>query len=115
MKIIFNSDDVIKVADFESLTNAECWQIIDEAHRIMAERRLKLIATDEADLNMKIKAAVEAIIPIQAEYDAATLPIQKRVIKERRLDPAIKIHDDLAAELSHLEWKYPPTHGGPIG
>ena len=95
-------------------TNGELWEAIDEAHRLMAERREQNIANEKAILEPKIKAAFEAIVPIQAEYDAATLPIKKRVIKERRLDPAIKIHDDLASELSNLQYKYPPTHGGPM-
>jgi hypothetical protein len=99
----------------KSSTDAELYDIIDKARKILAERRDQKIAEETAILKPKIKAAYEAVAAIQAEYDAATLSIQKRVIKECRLDPAIQVHDDLAAELSNLEWKYPPTSGGPIG
>lgn len=58
-------------------SDSELYEIIDEARRLLAERREQKIAAEAEGLKVQIKAAFETIVPIQAEYDAAKLPIQK--------------------------------------
>lgn len=77
--------------------------VVRDIETVINLRRNAIRQESTAKIQAQLLPLYETVAALQAEFDAATLPVKKRYLQVR-LDAAIRAHDDVAHQLEQLQY-----------